>query len=319
MRCFHEAVAVKLGVTPWLADRTAAGLAGQAGRAEGWGYDSFWLPESHFGADSIPEPLMLLAAAAAGSTRIRLGTTSLLLPFRNPLQAAEQVAVLDRLSGGRVILGVGRGYAPRLLRAFGVDPRHKRALFQASLLQMMQAWRGEPVLVAGLGDDGVVLDPLPVQKPHPPVWVAAFGPKALTQAGDLGLPYLASPVEPLDVLEDNYRRHCAAAAQARRPLPTEVPVMRVVFVTDDGPETARVRAALEAASTRRPGGAPAGPVEGWSIVGEAGYVAERVAEYRQRLGMTHLIVTRVRNAAVDPARISRSVARTAEVLAACAT
>ena len=216
-----------------------------------------------------------------------------------------------------MILGVGRGYAPRLLKAFGVHPRDKRSLFQASLLQMMQAWRGEPVRVPGLGDNGVVIDPLPVQKPHPPVWVAAFGPKALAQAGDLGLPYLASPVEPLDVLEANYRQHRDAAARAGRANPGEVPVMRVLFVTDDARETAQVRAALEAgARSRRPDGGPPVPAEAWSIVGEAGYVAERIAEYRQRLGITHLIVARQRMSVLEPDRVTRSVARTAEILAA---
>ena len=101
-----------LGLTPW---RISGGvdaqeLTRQASLAEGWGYESFWLPENHFTGDAaIPEPLMLLAAVAAGTRTIRLATTSYLLPVRHPLQAAEQVAVLDRLSGGRVVLGVGRG------------------------------------------------------------------------------------------------------------------------------------------------------------------------------------------------------------------
>src|SRR5690606_20098261 len=110
-----RARAVKLGVTPWQPHaESASALAAQAVRAEALGYHSFWVPESHFRAaqnvQTIPEPLMWLAAVAASTERLRLATTSLLLPLRHPLQAAEQVAVLDRLSGGRVILGIGRGY-----------------------------------------------------------------------------------------------------------------------------------------------------------------------------------------------------------------
>ena len=65
------------------------------------------MPENHFGLQAIPDPLMLLASIAGATQSIRLGTTSYLLTLRNPLQAAEQVAVLDRLSGGRLMLGVG--------------------------------------------------------------------------------------------------------------------------------------------------------------------------------------------------------------------
>ena len=95
-----------LGLTPWTfpMGRSAAELAGQARLAEQLGYESFWLPENHFtGEGAIPDPLMLLAAVAAATEHIRLATTSYLLPLRHPLQAAEQVAVLDQLSQGRVI------------------------------------------------------------------------------------------------------------------------------------------------------------------------------------------------------------------------
>lgn len=307
---------MKLGVTPWqAADRSAAGLTAQARQAESLGYDAFWVPESHFGPQAIPDPLMLLAAVAAGTERIRLATTSFLLPLRHPLQAAEQVAVLDRLSGGRVILGVGRGYARGMLQAFDVDPRTKRSRFQTCLERMMLAWSGAPVSCGASDEDTVVLDPLPVQQPHPPVWVAAFGPKALTQAGTLGLPYLASPVEPMEVLVRNYQRHSAAALEAGRPVPGEVGIMRALFVTENARETARVREALDK-QARAAGRLPQDvAVEDWSIVGEAGYVTERVAEYTERLAMTCLVVARLRIGDLDGERVERSVARAAEILA----
>ena len=106
-------MSLHVGITPWDlgSPQRADWLAEQAVFAEQLGFDSFFLPENHFGGrGSVPEPLMLLAAVAARTRRIRLGTTSLLLPVRHPLQAAEQVAVLDQLSDGRVILGLGRGF-----------------------------------------------------------------------------------------------------------------------------------------------------------------------------------------------------------------
>ncbi len=311
----HEPL--KLGLTPWLPrERSAAGLSSQARRAEALGYDSFWLPENHFNEDAIPDPLMLLAAVAAATSRIRLATTSYLLPLRHPLQAAEQVAVLDQLCNGRVILGVGRGYAAPMLKAFNVPPRDKRTLFESRLDIMRRAWSGAAVCADDGGEHPVTVAPLPVQQPHPPIWVAAFGPKALTQAGRLGLPYLASPVEPLDVLEANYRRHREALAAAQQPPPAETPVMRALFVTDDAAETSALRGVLQE-QARSGGRLPAeAAVEDWTIIGEAGYVKERVAEYRERLGMTHLVVARMRSGGLDPARVERSVARAAEILSA---
>lgn len=311
---------MKVGVTPWLpGDRTAAGMAQQAQQAESLGYHGFWLPESHFRSErnphAIPDPLMLLAAAAATTRSIRLATTSYLLPLRHPLQAAEQVAVLDQLSSGRVTLGVGRGFAADMLRAFNVAPRDKRSLFEACLACMIEAWSGAPVRSPGMTDeqDGVVVDPLPVQQPHPPIWVAAFGPKALAQAGRLGLPYLASPVEPMDVLAQNYASHEAAARAAGVPVPVERPIMRALFVTEGAAETRQVRELLERRARGTGRVAAPSSAESWTIVGEPAYVAERVADYRQRLGMTHLIVARLGLPEMPADRVERSVARAIEV------
>ncbi len=313
--------ALSLGLTPWIAPGLADAqtLGRQAELAEAWGYASFWLPENHFGGSgSIPEPLMLLAAVAGRTERIRLCTTSFLLPLRNPLQAAEQVAVLDQLSNGRVTLGIGRGYAPAMFSAFAVPRREKRAIFEWCFENMTKAWRGEPV---ALTEDAtpVEVSPRPVQTPHPPIWVAAFGPKALQQAGRLGAPYLASPMEPLTRLQENYARHADACVAAGQPVPPEVPVMRSAFLSDDARQIDRIKADLDAqarqaaasgSTIRRPPAA----VEDWAIVGSPAAVADQVAEYRETLGMTHLIVTRLRIGKVDQPALERSVAGLIELL-----
>jgi alkanesulfonate monooxygenase SsuD/methylene tetrahydromethanopterin reductase-like flavin-dependent oxidoreductase (luciferase family) len=302
---------VKLGVTPWdFSDRSARGLAEQAARAEALGYQSLWIPESHFGAQAIPEPLLLLAAMAAATSRIRLGTTSFLLTLRNPVQAAEQVAVLDQLCGGRLTLGVGRGYAAPVLRAFEVDPRSKRTLFEQRLTEMRRMWSGGPITEGGATE---TLEPLPAQRPHPPIWVAAFGPKALEQAGRLGLPYLASPVETLAELARNYMHHAAAAAAAGHPPVATIPVMRTVFVTRDARETADVRARVQAEAERSGRLAAGARVADWALIGEASEVRELADEYRRQLGVTELIVTRLRVGGVSAERMA---ANAAEALAA---
>lgn len=305
---------MRLGVTPWnFSDRSARGLTGQALHAQRLGYDSFWLPENHFNPGAIPDPLMLLAAVAAGTETIRLATTSYLLPLRNPLLAAEQVAVLDQLSGGRVTLGIGRGYAPAMLRAFDVRPSEKRQLFERSLALMQQAWRGDPVALDD-GETTVTLDPLPVQRPHPPLWVAAFGPKALAQAGRLGLPYLASPVETLETLEANYRRHGEAAVEAGHAPEDTVPVMRTVFVSSSRSETRELleRMTLEAERSGRL--APGAEAHEWTIVGDDHFVRDRIVEYRERLGLNHLIVTRLRLGGVDEGALQASIGRVADIV-----
>jgi alkanesulfonate monooxygenase SsuD/methylene tetrahydromethanopterin reductase-like flavin-dependent oxidoreductase (luciferase family) len=314
-----------IGVTPWLEDWSgpAETLVRQAELAERLGFRSFWLPESHFtGRSANPAPLLRLAAVAARTTRLRLATTSYLLPVRHPLHVAAEVAALDRLSDGRVILGVGRGFRPALFRAFGVPAEEKRDRFEAALEVILAAWRGEPVAIDG--DDHtreearpVVLAPLPVQRPHPPVWVAGFGPKAVSQAGRLGLPYLASPIETLAVLEDNYARHREAFTERHGGERLAVPVMRTLFVSRNASVLERVREALARqaaalssapiASLRRHADAK---VEDWALVGEPEAVADGVRRYRERLGMSHLIA-RPHVPGAEPAELAASLERVA--------
>ena len=303
-------MALHLGLTPWMLSETADAdtLARQGELAESWGYRSFWLPEHHFShSGAVPDPLMLLAAVAARTRTILLGTTSFLLPLRNPLQAAEQVAVLDRLSNGRVVLGVGRGYSASLLSAFSISPGEKRRRFEWCLDHMIQAWRGEPVALTENAAP-VVVAPRPVQEPHPPIWVAAFGPKALAQVGSLGAPYLASPMESRARLKENYRLHAQACKAAGRALPAQVPIMRTVFTSSDAKLVRRVRESLDRwAASADVARRTAGRVDDWAIVGEPAAVQGQIEQYRRELCMTHLIVTRLRVSGVDPAHLERSV------------
>lgn len=283
--------ALEVGTTPWRWDALAPAdaLCRQAEVAEAMGFASFWLPENHFSPRvAIPAPTLLLAAIAARTRRIRLGCTSYLLPIRHPLLAAEEVAVLDQLCAGRLILGLGRGLSGAMFNAFGVPASDKRKLFQANLDLMRRAWRGEPL---GEGDDGapIRLSPLPLQQPSPPLWVAAFGPLALQQVAALGLPYLASPVESLEVLEQNYRRYRLDVEAAGLAPVRITPVMRTVFVTEDDGVAGQVRAALAGAVPAGRRSTPA-EVDDWAIVGSREFARARLAEYIERLALSHLIL-----------------------------
>lgn len=305
---------MRLGLTPWnFNDLSAASLTAQASFAESAGYESFWLPENHFTERAIPDPLMLLASVAAGTETMRLGTTSFLLPLRNPLLAAEQVSVLDCLSNGRVLLGVGRGYSHEVLQAFNIDPASKRQRFERVLDLMIRAWSGEPVSMDGDVEGALVLDPLPVQRPHPPIWVAAFGPKALAQAGRLGMPYLASPIETMSEVRENLQLHAEAVESAGHAPVATRPVMRTIFVSDRAADIAALRERL--ATNKLPTGRkPRAPVDEWALIGEASYVADKLAQYKEDLAATHVVVTRLRLDGIGEKELRESVARVSELV-----
>ncbi|MFK7730281.1 MAG: LLM class flavin-dependent oxidoreductase [Pseudomonadales bacterium] len=281
---------IEIATTSWSQNTSGSAdeYCQQAELAESLGFHSFWLPENHFGDQrSLPSPLTILAAVAGRTSAIRLATTSYLITIRNPLQAAEEVAVLDRLSNGRLILGLGRGMQSAMFAAFNLPTSEKRKRFKANLDLMIKAWAGEAI--AFDGEKPVHLAPLPVQRPHPPLWIAAFGPLALSQAGTLGLPYLASPVETLAVLEKNYAHYHGVVAQHHADAMETIPVMRTVFVSNQNAKIKQVKESL--ANTDFLNMHEEGTkVDDWTIVGDESYVRDKVAEYKERLGMTHLIV-----------------------------
>ena len=250
--------------------------------ADAAGFDSLWLPEAHLRAGATAAPLLGLAAFATRTRRIRLGTTSLLISIHEPRRVAAEVATLDWISGGRVVLGVGRGFDPAVFRAFGVDPRAKRDRFDEALDAILASWAG-----------GACEALRPLQRPHPPLYVAAFGAKGLAQAARRGLPYLASPLESLDALARNFALHAEQLPGdvERDSLP--VAVMRTVHVAADGPEARRVREAAAsefAALSARAGAALASrAADSAMLVGEASEVVEALARYRERLGLDLLV------------------------------
>ena len=321
---------MRFGLAPWALDASGStavlgALVEQAETADRLGFHSLWLPESHFQArGSNPAPLLLLAALAARTERIRLATTSYLLTIRHPLLVAEEVAVLDRLCGGRLILGVGRGFRPALFEAFDVPRASKRDRFEAALETMVQAWAGGSIRPQGPGEEPdpepLRLSPEPLQKPHPPIWVAAFGPKALAQAGRLGLPYLASPIEPLARLVENYARHREAAPESVPYEALPVPIMRTLFLSRDDAVLARVREGLREQGRAMSSGRgflrdiDLCDIDAWALVGTPERVADLVAQYREKLGVTHM-VARTQVPGASPAEVEASIVALAELAA----
>jgi alkanesulfonate monooxygenase SsuD/methylene tetrahydromethanopterin reductase-like flavin-dependent oxidoreductase (luciferase family) len=296
-----------------------------AERADALGLHSLWLPENHFQRGATPSPLVALGAVAARTRRLRLATTSLLLPLHHPLRVAAETATLDVLSGGRLLLGLGRGFRAPVFEGFEVEAASKRDRFDEALDALLAAWSGEEVTLAGVhfsAREGarVRLGLRPLQRPHPPLVVAAFGRKGLLQAARRGLPYLASPLETLATLEENYalwREHCTDGAGVG----LRQPVMRTLFVARDDTEAQVVRDALAAESRSLAAGgsralarAASGPLAERVLVGTVNQVRDGLLRYRERLGMD-LLVARIEVPGVPPAARDASLERLAEMVA----
>ena len=165
------------------------------------GFDACWLTEHHFdGACAYADPLVFAAAAAARTKRIRIGFAVLEMAFHHPVRLAAQTALLDRLSGGRIIVGTGRGSAFNTYEyiGFGVPMEEGNERLEESESVLTQAWSGDPVDHDGrfwkVAFPG--LRPLPVQKPHPPLVRACISQESALRMARIGRPVLMGVQEP---------------------------------------------------------------------------------------------------------------------------
>ena len=191
--------------------------------AEELGFDTAWLAELHFNSSFsiMPAPLLLAAALAQRTRRIRLGTAVLLLPLQHPLRTAEEAAVVDLLSQGRLELGVGRGMIAIHFQGFNVPREESRDRFEEALTIIKQAWTQETVQFDGtyyhVPETAVV--PKPRQKPHPPLRIAANSPETAIFAGEQGYAvFIASPINTGGKLAEQvgrYRQALRAAGHDR--------------------------------------------------------------------------------------------------------
>jgi alkanesulfonate monooxygenase SsuD/methylene tetrahydromethanopterin reductase-like flavin-dependent oxidoreductase (luciferase family) len=199
--------------------RTIDEILAEAQMAEASGWDGCFITEHHQQPDGyIPNPLLMAGLIGMKTTRIRVGTCVLLLPLHHPVQVAEDCAVIDQATRGRLTLSVGVGYQPEDFDAFGVSIEDRATLTEEALEVARRAWRGERFAYAGkhfkLND--VLISPRPYRADGPPVWMAAWTPPGLRRAGRLADGWIADPVQSLPVVKDFTARYRAAAAKADR-------------------------------------------------------------------------------------------------------
>lgn len=186
--------------------------------AETLGVDVAWVAERPTEPASIlPAALLVCAAVAARTRRLRVATALLPLPLHHPLRVAEDSATVDGISNGRFELGVGLGSDPERLPGYGVAAEERAERFEEAVALIRQAWQDGPVRFQGryfrCGD--LQVTPKPVQRPGPPVWVGAGVAPAQQRAARLGAGLLAAPgVSPEPYLE-HWRRLKRDPAEAR--------------------------------------------------------------------------------------------------------
>ncbi len=158
--------------------------------AEELGFDSVWVSEHHFVDDGyMPSLLPMCAAIAARTSRVEIGTGLLLIPLHDPLRIAEDVAAVDLISRGRLILGLGLGWRAEEFEGFDVPPGERAGRLEDAVSVLRGAWAGEPV--SGEGSE-VIVTPRPRRAGGPPIWIGASAERAVRRAGRIADGFIAS-------------------------------------------------------------------------------------------------------------------------------
>jgi alkanesulfonate monooxygenase SsuD/methylene tetrahydromethanopterin reductase-like flavin-dependent oxidoreductase (luciferase family) len=213
------------------------------------GFDAVWLAEHHFSTFSVcPSVHMMGTLAAARTRRLRIGTAVSLAAFYHPLRLAEEVALLDVLSGGRVNWGAGRGFAAIEFAAFGVPAAESASRFREAVDIVLRAWTEERLTYEGehFRFTDIEVLPKPAQRPHPPVWMAATSESAIEWAASQGHSILMDPhssLRDLGVKRRLYAERLAAGgfSAAGR----DIPMARLIALaeTDEAAEAIARRGA----------------------------------------------------------------------------
>jgi probable F420-dependent oxidoreductase len=224
---------VELGLSPTQSKPRFEAMLDQARRAEASGFATLWAHEHHSQAMMYPDPLLTLAALAGVTQRIGLGTNMLLLPIHHPVRVAQQGAMVDVLSNGRLVLGVANGYSATDFETFGI-PRAERGARLTEGLELVRAlWSGERVTREGRGFRlrDFALFPVPLQRPAPPIFVGGQAETAIRRAAKLGDGYLISTTETFDSVAERARAY-RGARQELGLAPGKLLLNRVVCAVD---------------------------------------------------------------------------------------
>jgi luciferase family oxidoreductase group 1 len=216
--------------------------------SEELGFRNIWIAEHHFSTYGyVGRPAQLATYIAARTTRLRVGTAVIVVPLHHPLVIAEEIATLDVLAGGRVDIGLGRGYQQYEFARLGLELERARARWNEAVDIIVTALRGEPFTYQGevYQIPETTVFPRPLQQPHPPIWVTAQSPESVAATVERGFNLLTGgfgvSVERMAEFRTQFDHLVERLAPPRVP---DVGVQRAVYVTDND---ADARAAAEEA------------------------------------------------------------------------
>jgi alkanesulfonate monooxygenase SsuD/methylene tetrahydromethanopterin reductase-like flavin-dependent oxidoreductase (luciferase family) len=275
------------------------------------GYDTVWLAEHHFSTYSVcPSVHMMGMHVAARTQHLRIGTAVTLAAFYHPLRIAEEVALLDIMSGGRVNWGAGRGFDRTEHAVFGVAADESYPRFRENVDIVLRAWSTERLTYQGTywHFEEVEVLPKPLQRPHPPVWLAASSPDAVAWAAQHGFSILMDPHSTHDEIAAKRRRYEEElVAAGHSPAGRDIPVARLVAVARDHADAEAVAkrgaewtvGSYASPSHGHVGGRQSGPppatdplrryLDDVVIWGTPAEVAAEIVMLRDTIGLEHLI------------------------------
>ena len=249
-------------------------------RAEQLGYDSVWVSDhvvvpraniKNFG-ETVFDPLVTLGVIAGATRTVQLGTTVLIVPYRNAVVTAKMIASLDALSGGRVVFGIGAGWVAAESAMLGVPFEERGPMTDEYLVAMRELWTSPTPSFAGKYTqfDGLVFAPKPVQKPHPPIWVGGHSKAALRRTAQFGAAW--HPINrPPDELRRSYAEIVRLSQGRSRAVPPALTLRNDVRVLGPGQSA--------------PGSAHAGR----ALAGEPTALKDQLAELAD-CGVEHLVL-----------------------------
>jgi probable F420-dependent oxidoreductase len=259
---------------------TPALIRSTAVRAEQLGYESVWVSDHvvvphanvvNFG-ETIFDPLVTLGVLAGATSRVRLGTTVLIIPYRNAVVTAKMISSLDALSGGRVVFGVGAGWVAAESAMLGVPFAERGTMTDEYRAAMQELWTSREPSFTGTYTQfgGLVFEPKPVQEPHPPIWVGGHSRAALRRTAQFGAAWHPINRPPAELRAG--RAELARLCQARgRSVPPALALRNDIRVL-------------------RPGqSAPASAHGGRVLAGEPAALIEQIAELAD-CGVEHLVL-----------------------------
>ena len=210
-------------------------LLEQVAVARDYGFDSIMVGQHFLSAPlQMIQPIPLLARLAAEAGNMRLGTGILLLPLFHPVDMAEQIATLDTICNGRFIFGVGLGYEEEEFQAFGIPRRDRVGRFEESLEIIKRLWTEDSVTFEGdhFALRNVVPTARPMQKPHPPVWIAANNHPAVRRAARMADAWYANPHAIFSTLGEQMGIYKDALSEAGSPVPEYVPILKATYIAE---------------------------------------------------------------------------------------